>query len=146
MEEKVQGEQRKYMLREQLKSIEKELGVKKEDTDAVVGKCVERLEGLEDIPDDAKKVIEEELEKLGSLEKNSSEFNVTRNYLDWLTSIPWGKFSDENFDIESGRKVLDEDHYGMKDAKERILEFIAVGKLKGTCKGKLLPCGSAWCW
>ena len=66
------------------------------------------------IPTDANRVIEEELEKMTTLEKNSSEFNVTRTYLDWLTSVPWGRNSVENFDVACARGVLDEDHFGMK--------------------------------
>jgi ATP-dependent Lon protease len=72
------------------------------------------------------------------LEKNSSEFNVTRNYLDWLTQLPWGKSTEENFDLAKAKQVLDEDHYGLSDIKERILEFIAVSKLKGGVQGKIL--------
>lgn len=90
------------------------------------------------MPDDAREVIDDELNKLNFLDQNSSEFNVTRNYLDWLTDIPWGKTTEDNFDIPNALQVLDEDHYGMKDAKDRILEFIAVGKLKGEVQGKIL--------
>jgi ATP-dependent Lon protease len=90
------------------------------------------------MPPSAKTVFDEELEKLQVLERNSSEFNVTRTYLDWLTSIPWGKYSADNFDLTVARRILDEDHYGMADVKERILEFIAVGKLKGSVQGKII--------
>ena len=76
--------------------------------------------------------------KLQHLEAAASEFNVTRNYLDWLIQIPWGKMSLENFHIRHAVKVLDEDHYGLKDVKDRILEFIAVGKLRGTVEGKII--------
>ena len=77
--------------------------------------------------------------RLESLEKNSPEFNTTRNYMDWLTSIPWGKKSDEQFDVKLASDILDEDHYGMKDVKERILETIAVGRLKGKVgQGKII--------
>ena len=72
------------------------------------------------------------------LEPAASEFNVSRNYLDWLTQIPWGKYSEENFDLKMAASVLDEDHYGLKDVKDRILEFIAVGKLRGTVEGKII--------
>ena len=137
VEKKMQGMQREYFLKEQLKVIQKELGITKDDKEAVTKKFTDRLEGLV-VPESAKDVIDEELEKFESLEKNSAEFNVTRNYLDWLTSIPWGKLTDENFDIDSAKVVLDEDHYGMEDAKDRVLEFIAVGKLKGTVQGKIL--------
>jgi hypothetical protein len=64
--------------------------------------------------------------------------SVTRNYLDWLTQVPWGVHSPENYDISHAIKVLDEDHYGLKDVKDRILEFLAVGKLRGTVEGKII--------
>ena len=63
---------------------------------------------------------------------------VTRNYLDWITSVPWGVHSPENFDIPHARQILDDDHYGMKDVKDRILEFLAVGKLRGSVQGKII--------
>ena len=72
------------------------------------------------------------------MEPAASEFNVTRNYLDWLTQVPWGQRSPENYNIKNAVKVLDEDHYGLQDVKDRILEFIAVGKLRGTVEGKIL--------
>lgn len=80
----------------------------------------------------------QELNKLAHLEAAASEFNVTRNYLDWLTQIPWGQRSTENYDIKHAMGVLDEDHYGLKDVKDRILEFIAVGKLRGSVEGKII--------
>ena len=75
---------------------------------------------------------------MAHLEPAASEFNVTRNYLDWITQIPWGQRSRENYNIVHATSVLDEDHYGLKDVKDRILEFIAVGKLRGTVEGKIL--------
>ena len=83
-------------------------------------------------------VIEEELKKLAYLDTHSSEFSVTRNYLDWLTCLPWGVGSEESLEIAAAREILDRDHYGLDDIKERILEFIAVGKLRGTVHGKIL--------
>jgi len=71
------------------------------------------------VPKVAKAAIDEELEKLEALEKNSSEFNVTRNYLEWLTSIPWGITNEENFDLKRAKTILDEDHYGLQDIKNR---------------------------
>lgn len=73
-----------------------------------------------------------QLEKLAMLEKNSPEFNTTRNYLDWLSSMPWGRATEENFDLSQASEILDKDHYGLEEVKSRILEFIAVGKLKGS--------------
>ena len=83
-------------------------------------------------------MFDEEINKLAHLEPAASEFNVTRNYLDWLTQIPWGQRSAENFGIKNAMTVLDEDHHGLKDVKDRILEFIAVGKLRGTVEGRIL--------
>jgi len=99
----------------------------------------ERIEAKKDkCPPHVLQVIEEELTKLQLLEASSSEFSVTRNYLDWLTAVPWGDYSDENFDVHHAQCILDEDHYGLADVKERILEFIAVGKLRGSSQGKII--------
>ncbi|KAJ6694456.1 hypothetical protein OIU85_005168 [Salix viminalis] len=139
IEEKISGEQRRYLLNEQLKAIKKELGLETDDKTALSDKFRERLEpNREKIPEHVLQVIEEELTKLQLLEASSSEFNVTRNYLDWLTALPWGNYSDENFDVLRAQKILDEDHYGLTDVKERILEFIAVGKLRGISQGKII--------
>lgn len=75
---------------------------------------------------------------MAHLEPAASEFNVTRNYLDWLTQIPWGQRSRENYNMNHAKTVLDEDHYGLKDVKDRIMEFIAVSKLRGSVEGKIL--------
>ncbi|GMG99775.1 hypothetical protein Nepgr_001615 [Nepenthes gracilis] len=139
IEEKISGEQRRYLLNEQLKAIKKELGLETDDKTALTAKFRERIEPHKDkCPPHVLQVIEEELTKLQLLEASSSEFNVTRNYLDWLTALPWGNYSDENFDVIGAQKILDEDHYGLSDVKERILEFIAVGKLRGTSQGKII--------
>lgn len=139
IEEKISGEQRRYLLNEQLKAIKKELGLETDDKTALSAKFRERIDPNKDkIPAHVLQVIEEELTKLQLLEASSSEFNVTRNYLDWLTALPWGNYSDENFDVLRAQKILDEDHYGLTDVKERILEFIAVGKLRGTSQGKII--------
>lgn len=140
VEEKVSKNQRNYLLMEQLKAIKKELGMEKDDKEAMIAKYRERLEAFEQgtIPSSVMEVVEEEMNKLSMLEKNSSEFNVTRNYLDWLTQLPWGKATEENFDLQKAKQILDDDHYGLTDIKERILEFIAVSKLKGSVQGKIL--------
>nr|XP_010938290.1 lon protease homolog, mitochondrial [Elaeis guineensis] len=139
IEEKISGDQRRYLLTEQLKAIKKELGLETDDKSALTAKFKERLEPKKErCPPHVLQAIEEELTKLQVLEASSSEFSVTRNYLDWLTALPWGNYSDENFDIQHAQKILDEDHYGLSDVKERILEFIAVGKLRGTSQGKII--------
>ncbi|KAL0271494.1 UNVERIFIED_CONTAM: hypothetical protein PYX00_008574 [Menopon gallinae] len=137
VEEKVKQQHRKYILHEQLKVIKKELGLEKDDKDAIEEKFRDRIKGKK-VPKAVEDVLEEELNKLGFLESHSSEFNVTRNYLDWLTSLPWGITSDENLDLNRASQILNEDHYGMEDVKKRVLEFIAVSQLKGTTQGKIL--------
>ena len=138
VEEKMSETQRKYMLTEQLKSIKKELGMEKDDKEALLTKYRKKMASYSTVPEEISEVIDSELEKLSTLEKNSSEFNVTRSYLDWLTSVPWGEISEENFDIKRAREVLDRDHYGMDEVKDTILAYIAIGKLKGGIQGKIL--------
>ncbi|KAK0629802.1 Lon protease-like protein, mitochondrial [Bombardia bombarda] len=137
VEKNITKRQRDYWLGEQVKAIQKELGVSSDGRDKLVEKFRERANKLA-MPEAVRKVFNDELNKLAHLEPTASEFNVTRNYLDWLTQIPWGQKSAENFGIQNARAVLDEDHYGLKDVKDRILEFIAVGKLRGTVEGKIL--------
>ncbi|KAF7189347.1 Lon protease-like, mitochondrial [Pseudocercospora fuligena] len=137
VESKIQKRQREYWLMEQMKGIKRELGLESDGKDKLVEKFKEKATKLA-MPEPVKKVFDEELNKLTHLEPAASEFNVTRNYLDWLTQIPWGQRSAENFGIQHARDVLDEDHHGLKDVKDRILEFIAVGKLRGTVEGKIL--------
>lgn len=137
VEGKIQKRQREYWLMEQMKGIRRELGIESDGKDKLVEKFKEKAAKLA-MPEAVKKVFDEELNKLAHLEPAASEFNVTRNYLDWLTQIPWGQRSAENFGIKNAMTVLDEDHYGLKDVKDRILEFIAVGKLRGTVEGKIL--------
>ncbi|CCG81502.1 Lon protease homolog, mitochondrial [Taphrina deformans PYCC 5710] len=137
VEGRIQKRQREFMLLEQLKGIKRELGIDSDGRDKLVEKFKERAVKLS-MPDHIRPVFDEELAKLQTLEPASSEFSVSRNYIDWLTSIPWGQKSTENYDIQHAIRVLDEDHYGLKDIKDRILEFIAVGKLRGTVEGKIL--------
>lgn len=129
--------QRKYFLREQLNIIQKELGIVVDERGALVEKFKTRLNSLV-VPAHAKKVIDEELTKLSTLEPSGSEFNVTRTYLDWLTQLPWGMYKQENLGLDHAKQVLDEDHYGLKELKERIMEFIAVGNLTGGVSGKII--------
>jgi Lon-like ATP-dependent protease len=137
VDDKVKSVQRKYLLQEQLKVIRKELGMEKDDAESIVEKYTNRMEGMT-VPTNIREVIDEELGKLRFLDNHSSEFNVTRNYLDWLTTIPWGVSSKENLDIKKAQGILEEDHYGLEDVKKRILEFIAVSLLKGSVQGKIV--------
>jgi ATP-dependent Lon protease len=129
--------QREFFLREQLKTIKKELGLEKEDRTCDLEKFRGRL-SKRTVPPDVMTTISEEMEKLSVLEVHSSEYAVCRNYLDWLTIVPWGIFSEESHDLSKAERILEEDHYGLEDIKKRILEFIAVGKLSGGVKGSII--------
>ncbi len=137
IEDQISARQREFFLREQLKMIKKELGLEKEGKVTEIEKFRERIKGLT-LNEEARKAVEEELEKLQLIEPSSPEYNVSRNYLDWLTILPWGKYSKDSYNLTRARKILDRDHYGLKDVKERILEFIAVGKMKGDISGSIL--------
>jgi ATP-dependent Lon protease len=137
IEEKISAQQREFFLKEQLKAIKKELGLEKEGKTAELEKFQDRLSKLK-LNTEAQKTVEEELEKLHLLEPSSPEYNVTRTYLDWLTILPWGQFTRDSYELGRAQRILDRDHYGLKDVKERILEFIAVGRMKGDISGSIL--------
>jgi len=137
VEHKMQSQQREFFLREQLKAIQKELGISKDDRTADVDRFRDRLQDLQP-PQAASKRIDEELDKLAILETGSPEYAVTRNYLDWLTLLPWGRHSQDILDLKRARKILDQGHFGLDDVKKRILEFLAVGILKGEVSGSIL--------
>jgi len=136
--ETMSSHQREFWLREQMKTIKKELGEDKSDgTDKLLEKFRQRLEG-KTVPKDAKEAIDNEMEKFAGLAKESQEYQTTRNYLDWLTVLPWGVHSTDVMNLQKAREILDRDHYGLQDVKERITELIAVGKLCGAVQGKIL--------
>lgn len=120
--------QREYFLREQLKAIRKELGEEDEQT-ADIESFREKIEKAK-MPDEARQQATRELERLSRLPTAAAEHGVIRTYLDWLVSLPWSNETVDNLNIANAITVLDEDHYGLKDVKERIIEFLAVQKLK----------------
>ena len=131
------AQQREFFLKEQLKAIKRELGLEKEGKTAEIEKFEERLRSLK-LTREVRTSIEEELGKLKILETTSPEYTVTRNYLEWLTVLPWGRHSHDSYDLGRARRVLDRDHYGLEDVKERVLEFMAVGKMKGDISGSII--------
>jgi ATP-dependent Lon protease len=137
VEKEIQARQRDVFLREQLKVIQKELGISKDDRTAEAERFRARLEKLE-LPPQAENRIEEEFKKFSVLEIGSPEYTVTRNYLDWLTILPWGVHTRDALNLAKAKKILDRDHDGLEDVKERILEFIAVGKMRGEVAGSIL--------
>lgn len=135
--QQVSEHQREFFLREQLKVIQEELGISKDDKTADADEFRARLEGAE-VPEQAQRRIDDELRKLSLLETGSPEYGVTRNYLDWATSVPWGRLSEDHLDIAEARVVLDKHHDGLDDVKKRIVEFLAVGAFKGEISGSIL--------
>jgi len=135
--DKVNKYQREYFLREQLKVIRNELGLDEDDKAKDVKKIKESLE-QNNLPEDAKKAALEELERLESIPDSSPEYNVTRTYLNWMVHLPWSKQTDDHVDIEAAKKTLEKDHYGLEKPKERIMEFLAVRKLKPEYDGTIL--------
>jgi ATP-dependent Lon protease len=137
IEERLSKQQREFFLKQQLKEIKQELGLAKDDTESEVEKFEKRLKKLDPSPE-ALERINEELEKIKLLEPSSAEFNVTRAYLDWLTVLPWGLYTEDNYDIKKAARILDRDHYGLEEVKERIIELISVGIVKGNLSGSII--------
>ncbi|WP_227368591.1 endopeptidase La [Halomonas sp. M20] len=133
----MQDRQREFFLREQLKVIQKELGISKDDRANDVDTFRARLDNLT-VPERVMSRIDDELDKLSVLETGSPEYGTTRNYLDWLTALPWGVTSDDQLDLNHARTVLDRDHDGLKEVKERIIEFLAEGTFKGDVGGSII--------
>ena len=135
--QKVGEQQRQFFLREQLKVIQRELGLSKDDRTADSDEFKRRLQALV-VPPHAEKKINDELHKLSILDNGSPEYGVTRNYLDWATSVPWGRFTQDQLDLKQARRVLDSHHDGLDDVKKRIIEFLAIGAYKGEIAGSIL--------
>lgn len=129
--------QRDFFLREQLKVIKKELGIEKEDKSVQREKFEARIKERQ-LPPDVSKLIHEEMEKLSVLETQSGEYAICRNYLDWLTALPWGNYSTSDCNISSARKILNDEHYGLEEIKQRIIELMSVSKLAGKVKGNII--------
>ncbi len=136
-QEELSEQQREFFLRQQLKVIQKELGISKDDRESDADTFAERLEGRQ-IPEHVQDRVDDELQKLQILEPASAEYGVTRNYLDWVTSVPWGNVSSDQLDLGHARGVLDRDHDGLDDVKQRIIEFLAVGAYRGEIAGSIL--------
>ncbi len=137
IEEQLSKQQREFFLKQQLEEIKKELGLAKDDTQAEIEKYEKRLKSL-DMPDEARDKVKEEIDKLRVLGPQSPEFNVSRTYLDWLTVLPWGVLSEDNYNLKKAERILNRDHYGLEDVKERILELISVGIVKGDLGGSII--------
>jgi len=136
IKEEMGKNQREYVLRQQLKAIKEELG----EDDGDQGD----LDGLEEriaranLPSDADSVAKKQIKRLRSMQVGSAEYTVVRTYLDWILDLPWSQSTEDNLDIAEVRRVLDEDHYGLDKVKKRIVEYLAVRKLKKDKKGPIL--------
>jgi len=128
--------QREYYLREQLKAIKEELG-EKDEAAVEVEDYRAKIEG-KNLPEEARKEAERELNRLSRMHPSSAEYTVASTYLDWLTALPWHESTEDNLDIKKARQILDKDHFGLDKAKKRILEYLAVRKLKPESKGPIL--------
>ncbi len=135
--DKVNKYQREYFLREQLKVIRSELGMEEDEKSRDIKRIKEEIEKV-GMPEAVLKTAKEELERLELIPDSSPEYNVARTYLTWLIELPWKKSTDDNVDISASRNILEKDHYGLEKAKERILEFLAVRKLKPGYDGTIL--------
>ncbi|MDA3963480.1 MAG: endopeptidase La [Planctomycetota bacterium] len=137
--ERVSDHQRKFFLGEQLKAIKEELGLETDEKSLEMDRLRKQLEAKREfMSDEAVQATEEELRKISLLEPASSEYGVARNRLEWLLGMPWGDFSKDNLDLASLRQGLDDDHYGLDDIKDRIIEFCAVRRLKQDRGGGIL--------
>ena len=132
----VDKQQREYLLRQQMKTIQEELG-EAEGGEAEIGELKERAK-KKNLPDHVRETLKKELEKLGRTNPASPDYAVTRNYVDWILDLPWLEYSEDDLDIVRAESVLDEDHYGLERVKKRILEYLAVLKLKGDMKAPIL--------
>ena len=128
--------QREYYLRQQLKAIKEELGETDEGT-VEVDEYREKIEE-KDLPEEAYKEAERELNRMAKMHPSSAEYTVVSTYLDWITSLPWHDSTEDTLDIKKARKILDDDHYGLEKPKRRIIEYLAVRKLKPDSKGPIL--------
>ncbi len=136
VKKQMERNQKEYYLGEQLKAIHKEMG-QDSDPQSELKELEEKLEAL-DMPDDARERGRDEIKKLRRIPPSSAEHGVIRNYVDWILGLPWNHIKEENIDIHEAQKILDEDHYGLKKAKERILEYLAVQSLMDRLKGPIL--------
>lgn len=135
--DKITTLQREYFLREQLKVIKKELGLEQDEKSLDINKLRDKFNSS-GINEEGAKVVEEELDKLSMIPETSPEYSVTRNYIDWLVSLPWAQQSKDQLDIKKAKRILDKHHYGLEKVKARILEYLAVRKLNAKYEGNIL--------
>ncbi len=134
---KLEKNQREYFLREELRHIQQELGLTSDPRMAVFNKIKKQLDALE-FEGEVAEAVQNELDKFQSLDPNSPDYAITRTYLETIAALPWNNPKPEDFSLASAKKILDGDHYGLTDVKDRILEYLAVRKKKGDTKGSII--------
>ncbi|MCK4523640.1 LON peptidase substrate-binding domain-containing protein, partial [candidate division WOR-3 bacterium] len=132
----INDDQKKYFLREQLRAIRKELGEddpKEKEIEDIIKRAKKKK-----LSKEAKEILDEQMEKLGTMNPMMPDYNVIRTYIEWILDLPWNNYSDDNMNIKKAEKILNEDHYDLEKVKTRILEYLAVKQLKSDSKGPIL--------
>lgn len=137
LNDRIETQQREYFLKEELKAIKEELGITTDAHNSEYQKFKEKIDSF-NFEGEIKEAVENELEKFALMDTSSSEYNVVRNYLETIVGLPWGDPPVEDYDIATAKNILEEDHYGLDDVKKRILEYLAVRKLKKDSKGSIV--------
>ena len=135
--EKIEKSQRDYFLKEELKAIKTELGMTTDAKSSEYQRFKDKLDAF-NFEGEIKETVEQELEKFSLMDPNSAEFIVSRNYLDVISSLPWGESAPENLELKKAQEILEADHYGLTDVKKRIVEYLAVRKLRRDTKGSII--------
>jgi len=137
LNDRIETQQREYFLKEELKAIKEELGITTDAQNADYQKFKEKIDSF-NFTGEIKEVVDSELEKFALMDPTASEYSLVRNYLDTISSLPWNEEIKEYFEIDTAKKILDRDHYGLDDVKKRILEYLAVRKLRKDNKGSIV--------
>jgi len=132
----VDQQQREYLLRQQMKAIQEELG-ESDDVTVEIEELRQRADE-KDLPEHAQETLDKQLKRLERTNPAAPDYAVTRNYIDWILDLPWLEYSEDNLEVDAAAEILDEDHYGLEDVKQRILEYLAVLQLKGDMKAPIL--------
>ena len=129
--------QREYFLRQQLKAIQQELG-ESDPEQAEIAELRERVDALGELPEEVRKAADRELQRLEKLPSAAAEYGVIRTYVEWIITVPWSTYTEDNLDLENARSVLDTDHFDLEKVKDRIIEYLAVAKLRNEVSGQIL--------
>ena len=135
--EKIEKNQKDYMIREQIKLLRRELGEDRDEREVEIERFQEAL-AKEGLPEDVRQKGESELKRLSQLSPEATEYNMVRTYLEWLTDLPWGEFSEDRLDLKRSRKILDDEHFGLGQVKDRLIEYLAVRIRNAEAKGSII--------